>query len=274
MSDTGRAVRLARLIGHPCGRFVSVPMDHAPAHGMLPGLGNITELIARVVAGGPDAVTLHKGLVPGGFTPVAGRTALIVKCSTYSPFHKSFDAPVTSVEEAVALGADAVAIGLILGDERQRELLAGFGRFVAEAHRWGMPVVGHIYPRGPLVPADEHHAVHQVAYAARLGAELGADIVKTLYTGSPESFAEVVAAAPCRVVAAGGMSAPDDETYLRLARDVVASGAAGLAFGRYVWSHPHPAAMVGALRAVVHEGVPPDEALVRLGGGEPARVAA
>jgi class I fructose-bisphosphate aldolase len=140
-----------------------------------------------------------------------------------------------------------------------------FSRLAERADSWQMPLVGHIYPRGSRVAPAEQTSVEQVSYCARLGAELGADIVKTTYTGSSETFAEVVQSSPAYVAAAGGLDASDDVTYLTKAAEVVASGAVGVAFGRYVWQHPDPPGLIRALRYVVHDCLAPEKALLASG---------
>ena len=208
----------------------------------MPGLEDIASLIEAIVATEPDAITLQKGIAETCFLPYAGQVPLILKCSSYSPFHRDFDAMTASVAEAVQLGADAAAIGVIIGGARQTEALSLLGDFVREARQFGLPTVAHIYPRGELIPSDQHYAMEQVRYAARVGAELGVDFIKTHYTGSAESFAKVVEASPALVLAAGGVSADDGPAFLRQARAVMDAGAAGLACGRFVWTyHDMPA---------------------------------
>lgn len=267
----GRSVRLAELARSGGRGLVFVPMDHALAHGVLPGIVDAARALDAVAAGGPDAVTLHRGVAERFFAPHAGRVALVLKCSTYSPYDRGFDAVVAEVEDAVRLGAAAVAVGLIVGDRRQPEALSAAARLVSRAEQLGMPVVGHVYPRGDAIDEDARRSVAAVSYAARVAMELGMDIVKTDYTGSPESFAEVVAAAaPIKVLAAGGLPSGGIEPLLRTAQEVVASGAAGVAFGRAVWDDPDPGGAVRAVKAVVHEGRDLATALARYGRGAAA----
>jgi class I fructose-bisphosphate aldolase len=159
------------------------------------------------------------------------------------------------VEDAVRLGADAIAMALTVGSPHQAALLDNLAALVREAERAGMPVVVHAYPNGELVPPDEVYTAERVGYASRLAMELGVDIVKTFYTGSVESFARVVEmAAPALVVAAGGPRLETDADVLRMARAVVQAGAAGLTFGRNIWQSDDPAGLIQALKRILHEG--------------------
>jgi fructose-bisphosphate aldolase, class I len=266
MSYLGRQVRLNRIMSARPNRLLDITVDHAIARGVIPGLENIASLIARLIEGKPDAITMHKGIAESCFMPYAGQIPLIIKCSSYSPFHHSFDTPITSVEEAVRLGADGVSIGVIVGDSRQPEALTNLGTFVREARLMGMPTIAHIYPNGDLIPDDQRTSVENVQYAARVAAEVGIDIVKTLYTGSSESFARVVESCPALVVAAGGIEAEDARGFLQKARDVIDAGGAGFACGRFVWNYRDPLRLINALKHVIHHDGSVDRAMAILEG--------
>lgn len=122
-----------------------------------------------------------------------------------------------------------------------------------------MPLLAMIYTRGPKVKNE--YDVRYVRHAARVGAEMGADIVKVPYTGSPETFREVTDGCASPVVIAGGEKMESDEEVLRMVRDAVAAGGAGASIGRNVFQHKFPAAMVKAIVAIVHGGASVPEAM-------------
>jgi fructose-bisphosphate aldolase, class I len=204
---------------------------------------------------------MMKGTAERLFAPYAGKLALILKGSTLSPYHPELDVWVSHVEDALALGADAIAMALTVGSAEQASLLENVADLVAESAPMGMPVIVHAYPNGSLVPAAERYTAPRVAYASRLVAELGVDVVKTFYTGSAESFAQVVAAAkPAIVVAAGGACLDTPLDCFRMAQNVVAAGAACITFGRNVWQSRRPRLMVELLARIVHQGMTPEDA--------------
>jgi fructose-bisphosphate aldolase, class I len=251
----GKEIRLQRLKNRASGRILTVAVDHAPSYGVLAGLEEIGRTLDRMASAGPDAMVMMKGVAERCFGPYAGRVALILKATTLSPYHPARDVPVAGVEDAVRLGADALAMALTVGSEEQAALVANLGALVREAERAGMPVIVHAYPNGELVPRDQVYSVGRVAYAARLAMELGVDVVKTFYTGSAESFARVVeVASPALVVAAGGPRLESDGDVLRMAEGVVGAGAAGITFGRNVWQSPDGPALVRALKEILHGG--------------------
>jgi DhnA family fructose-bisphosphate aldolase class Ia len=126
-----------------------------------------------------------------------------------------------------------------------------------------MPLLAMMYPRGPNI--KDSHAVDLVAHAARLGAELGADIVKTNYTGDVESFKEVISSCHVPVIIAGGPKMETSSDVLQMVKDSITAGGAGLSIGRNVFQHEDPAKIVMALSAIVHSEASVAEALKILG---------
>lgn len=251
-SALGRSIRLRRLFGDD-GRAVVVALDQAVPRGVAPRLAAIKDTWAQIAAGEPDGVTVSKGIAPVLFGSGAPRP-WILKASTFSvDFHLTYDATIASVDEAVRLGADAVAVGISAGSSMQAQMLEMLARVTERAAEVGLPTVCHAYPSGELW-GDRKGSAESVLYAARAAAEVGVDIIKTWYTGSTESFREVVDGTPGLVMVAGGAKLDTDLEVLQFAESVVDAGAAGLTIGRNVWGADNPTGMVRALRAVVHDG--------------------
>lgn len=253
MAFLGKEIRLSRLLHAKSGRMLAITVDHSIARGIMTGLIPIRKTLASVVEGAPQAVTMHKGIAEQCFNAHAGKVALIMKCSSFSPYQPGFDTWVTDVEEAVRLGADAVSMGCILGGPEQPEQLRQLGQISKQAASFGMPLVAHIYPRGSLIEKKDQYEWKNVAYAVRAGAELGVELIKTNYTGSPETFSRVVEACPARVVVAGGEIGSDIESYLRMTRDVIDAGGAGVTYGRFVWEYPQIPELIRTLAFMIHE---------------------
>lgn len=270
MLSLGKKVRLSRLFDRRSGRMLVATIDQGITRGPMRGIEDARRAIGLLVEGRPNAITMHKGLAERCFYEYADRgVALILKASSFAPYHELKDAWLARVDEAVRLGADAIALGVLVGFEGQVEMLETLAQVSREAALAGMPVVVHSYPKG--LPPERQHDWQAMAYAARAAAELGADVVKTWWTGAPDTFARVVEACPVPVVIAGGPKLDDPRAVLGMVSQMVASGAAGLAFGRNVWGYHDPVAMLRALRILLHEGGTVAEAEAALGA--PAAVA-
>lgn len=257
-SALGRAIRLRRIFG-ATGRTVTVALDQAVPRGVAPRLADIAPTYASIAAAGPDAVTMFKGLAGAVLAHNPTPVPFILKATTFSvDFHLTREAAVGTVDEALRLGADAIAVGISAGSTHQVEGFSELAAITARAAEVGMPVVCHAYPSGELWDADRKGSTEAVLYAARAAAEMGTDIVKTWYTGSTAEFAKVVEGVPAIVVAAGGAKADNPLDVLRQAASVIEAGGYGVTTGRNVWGAADPGKMVTALRAVVHEGERPE----------------
>jgi len=255
----GKEVRLNRLTNAKSGRFVAITVDHAIARGVLPGLVDIHETVRKVAEGLPDAMTMQKGIAERVFGPYAGRIALLLKSTSFSPYHMNVDVPTADVEEALRLGADAISVGVIVGGPEQKEQIAHLARISKAAASYGLPLISHIYPRGSEVKDTKD--ADAVAYAVRLAAELGVDIIKTNWNGSAAAFRKAVQSCPAKVVLAGGSPGKGLESYLQMTHEAMQIGVFGVTYGRFVFDDPVPAAVIGAIKAVVHDGRSVKEAL-------------
>lgn len=264
MAMLGKAVRMSRLVNPASNKMMAITVDHGISRGIAPmrGIQNIQGAIDAIVAGRPNAMTMTKGIAEHCFLPYAGKVSLLLKCSSYAPVHPTKDVEFSTVEEAIRMGADAVSIGaMTLGDYQDVQFEA-IGKFSEECMRRGMPLIGHIYPKGEHVPADKRTAWENIAYCCRSACELGIDIVKTTYTGDPDSMAKVISCVPgtFRVVIQGGDACKTLDDYLQMTRDAMDCGVGGVTMGRFVWDYSDVTALVVVLRKVIHEGYTVKEA--------------
>jgi DhnA family fructose-bisphosphate aldolase class Ia len=139
-------------------------------------------------------------------------------------------------------------------------MLMDLGKVSAACERYGMPLLAMMYPHG----SENDYDPVRVRHAARIGAELGADIVKTYYTGNPETFRTVTESCPVPVVMSGGPKADRPVDFLAQVSGAMTGGAAGVAVGRNVWQDARPAQMLQAIKAVVHDGASAEKAAAML----------
>jgi predicted phospho-2-dehydro-3-deoxyheptonate aldolase len=257
----GKRIRMERILNRDTSRTVIVPMDHGVTVGPIKGLTDMKTAVDNVVNGGANAIIVHKGIVRVGHRQSGKDIGLIVHLSASTslspdPLGK---VPVCTVEEAIKLGADGVSIHVNLGAPDDDAMLTHFGEVSDKCMEWGIPLVAMMYTRGEKITSE--YDVRHIKHAARVGAELGADIVKVNFTGSARSFAEVTEGCPVPVVIAGGEKMESDRDILDMVEMSVKAGGAGVSIGRNAFQHHSPTAMVKAICLVVHEGVPARKAV-------------
>lgn len=257
--DVGKEARLDRIGTN--GRIVNIPMDHGITIGATQGLRNIESTIDAVTGAGADSVLTQKGIAPR-VHPNKNGAGYIVHCNASTTIGPDVnDKRMTAtVEEAIRVGADAVSVHLNVGSDHEPDQIEDLAALSREAAEYGMPVLAMTYARGPGV--DEHDA-ESLAHAVRLGEEIGADVVKTAYSGDAESFERVAAATRCPVIVAGGPPRAD-RAMLEQVRGAVDAGAVGVSMGRSAFQHDRPEAFVNAISRIVHDDADVDTALAEI----------
>ncbi len=255
---TGKSLRLRR-IGHE-GLYVIIPLDHGVSVGPIAGLENVTALIKDVDAGGATAVLVHKGLVKNYAAAQAGCGLLLhVSSSTEKATDPHDKRIVADAMDAVRLGCDGLSAHTNLGSRTEERQFEEFGRLTSEANALGLPVLSMMYPRGPSI--KDPYVEPVVAHAARLAEELGADLVKTVYTGDPKTFRNVTASVSIPVLVAGGAKMEGDRDVLELVHGAMRGGASGVSIGRNVFQARSPKRMTQAIAHIVLEGASVAEAV-------------
>ena len=256
----GKHIRLERIIDRNTRRTVIIPMDHGVSVGPITGLIDMKKTIDAVVSGGANGIILHKGIVVSGHRGKGEDIGLIIHLSASTSLNPDPNDKVLvcSVEEAIRLGADAVSIHVNIGALTESSMIKDFGQISKACMDWGMPLIAMMYARGEKVAKENDPSA--VKLAARVAAELGADIAKVTYTGNADSFHEVVAGCPIPVVIAGGEKSSTEQEFLRVVHDAISAGANGVTIGRNVFSYKEPMKMVKAISSIVHAGKTPEQA--------------
>ena len=257
---TGVAARLDRV--GTDGRYVVVPMDHGITLGAVTGLKDIESTIDAVTRGGADAVLTQKGIAPRVHPNLNGAGYVVhLNASTVVGPDANDKRTTGSVKSAIRVGADAVSLHLNVGSNHEREQIEALGALTDEAAEYGLPVLAMTYARGPDVDGDDPEVL---GHAARLGEELGADLIKTGYSGDAESFEHVCESTRLPVLIAGG-SPSGDLASLRDVRGAMDAGGAGVSMGRTIFQHDDPEKMARAVSLVVHDDASAEDALERSG---------
>jgi DhnA family fructose-bisphosphate aldolase class Ia len=244
---TGKQRRMDRFFSAPGHRCLMAPLDHGGWLGPVPGIRQPRRIVEAVVKGGVSALLVTPGFWRDVAPNVPTQVGIALRVSItggLSP-QATQETPVATVESALRLDADAVAASIFFGRAGDLELLRYLGELVETAARYNMPVLAEVMP-----PGDKSYDPDAVAHAARIGYELGADIIKTNYTGDAASFRQVLASVAPPIIVAGGPAAGGDEATLETLRSALAAGAAGVAFGRRVWQAEDPESLMRAMHQI------------------------
>ncbi|KKM72288.1 hypothetical protein LCGC14_1422030 [marine sediment metagenome] len=237
-------------------------MDHGLTMGTIKGLENIAEVIDKVSLGGANAVLMHSGMIGVGHRKYGRDIGLILHLSGATSLAPDPNRKVLvcSVERALKMGADGVSIHINIGADEEPEMLKDASTVVEKAREWGVPLLAMMYPRGKKITDENDPEV--VNIAVRAGVELGADIVKTNYTGDIDSFKEIVnGVSHIPIIIAGGPKMDTIPELFQMVYDSLQAGGAGVAFGRNIFQSEDPTKMVSAISKLVHENYTVDEAL-------------
>lgn len=237
-------------------------MDHGLTMGTIKGLEDIADVIDKVSLGGANAVLMHSGMVGVGHRKYGKDIGLILHLSGATSLAPDPNRKVLvcSVERALKMGADGVSIHINIGADEEPEMLKDASTVVEKSREWGVPLIAMMYPRGNKI-TDENDA-EVVNIAVRAGVELGADIVKTNYTGDIDSFKEIVnGVSHIPIIIAGGPKMDTIPELFQMVYDSLQAGGAGVAFGRNIFQSEDPTKMVSAISKLVHENYTVDEIL-------------
>jgi len=207
-----------------------------------------------------DGIIVQHGLAEKYYNTYFRDIPLIVKLNgkTSLPDMPPISRQLCSVDRAITLGASAVGYTIYTGSPLEPEIFSEFSKIVEQAHNYGMPVIGWMYPRGPAVKNELDTDI--LAYSARVGLELGADILKMKYNNNPEAFKWVIKCAGKAKVIVGDGDKMLEADFLRKAEEIMKTGAVGMAVSRNVWQHDYPLPLSKALRKIVIDGATDQDA--------------
>lgn len=252
----GKRIRMERVMDRNTRKTVMVPLIHGVGMGPIEGIKDIKNTVDVISLGGANAVILHKGIVAAAHRQSGKDIGLILHLT--ATLENGKQTLVTDVEEAVVIGADAVSVRVEVGGPDEGSMLEMLGRVSRDAFKWGMPLYVLMDP-GRV--KDEAKQLKNLMRAARVGAEMGADLVRIPYSGSAESFKEVVSVCPVPLVSIGGEKRAREKEFLEMVRSVMEAGAYGVSAGRNIFQYKKPGNMIKAIGQIVHKGVSASEAM-------------
>jgi len=242
-------------------------LDHVVEYGVQPGIEDARKAIHNCLA--TDALLLPRFMLKRNwdmFTAVDAPTPVVRinwTSSFYYPldYREGFTTVCTSVEEAVEAGAGAIICSLFLEEDNNRAMevnnVSIFSEVVRQKEKLGIPLIGECYvvEHKDKTPQQVHDKVKRIS---RIMAELGADFIKTFYTGT--SFHEVVENTPVPIFTIGADKLTTDLAVLQKAYDSIQQKASGIIFGRNIFMAQNPPQLIKALNEVLNDGVKPADA--------------
>jgi DhnA family fructose-bisphosphate aldolase class Ia len=258
-------VRRLNRIFRPDGRALIVAFDHGMLDGPCLGMEQPGETLVKIVTGGADAILTTYGTATRFAKEIAPLGLILrmdgggTKLGKMGPGSQFY-----TIEDAIRLGADAVAVSAFPGAPNEAESLATLAKVIGEAHPWGIPVMGEMVPGGFDSP-DHMRTAESIAIAARIGAELGADWMKIPYA---EGFEWVAATCYVPTVILGGAKKGSERIMLENIRAALDVGVKGVAIGRNIFQAEHPEAMTAAVAALIHEDASIEAAMQILESGQ------
>jgi DhnA family fructose-bisphosphate aldolase class Ia len=239
------------------GKVLIVAMDHAAfSDRPLPGLSHPGEIIEKVVWGGADAVMTTFGTACH-FGEELAPCGLILTIRNDDPRVEE------AVRAALAAGADGIKRMIYPWLESDPYSVTYGFRTGDVCRRWQLPFLAEIVPGGFQANA-EFRTPERIAAGARIGAECGADIIKTFYPGSPDGMHVVVDNCYVPVVVLGGPRMDNERALLEVVNGAVEGGGRGVAIGNNIWRHPRPEKLVAAIAAIIHHEATVDQAMEEL----------
>lgn len=253
-------------IFQPDGKTFILAMDHGANFKVLPAMKDSRKLISETAAAGADAFLATVGMADKFQEAFLGKGIILRIDGGVSCLSKPSKAMqiIATAEDALRLGADAVITMSFPGSTFENEVLSNLSRVSLDCHSWGLPVLAEALPRG-FEPAEDARTAENIMFACRQSVELGADMVKTNYTGDQKSFQELCESVYAPVVILGGAKKVPERELLQEIKDAMEAGGAGVAMGRNIWGNDDPVHYAAAIAKLIHENCSVDAALREMG---------
>ncbi len=260
--NPGKRIRLSSIFRSD-GRSVIVAIDHGAITGPIPGIVKPASVLRACTQGGADAILTTRGFVRVSVDQWLPATSLILRLTGgFTVLGPEFEEELISTPEtALRYAAAAAAVTVKFGHAREGEFIRQASLAADACDQWGLPLMIEAMAKGKEMKATDPEGIKLAARAAQ---EIGADLVKTYYTGEPESFHAVVEGCPAPIVILGGEKTDDTGQVFTSVYDSLQAGGAGIAMGRNIWQHANPQAVVEAMVGLVHEGWTVKQALAHL----------
>lgn len=250
----------------PDGKAFVLAMDHGNGLPVLPAMNKTGEIIEKAVEGGIDALLTTYG-ISSTFQKQIGNIGLILRGDGGTTMMGSHDVPMETIytaKSAVRVGADSMLVMGFPGATFEKETLMGLTKLINEAVEYNLPIGAEMLPRGfEFNKFDDARTAENLAYACRVGCELGADYIKTDYPGK-EGFKAMVEGCYKPILVLGGGATKAERDLLQMVKDSLDCGGKGVIMGRNIWRHPKVKKICKAIASVIHDDATVEQAMKHL----------
>jgi len=262
--NVGKQIRMNSLFNKATGNSVCIAMDHGGIAGPMEGINDPAKLVKQCVDGGADCILTTRGFARAAADAWDRQTSLLLRLTGgFTVLGGKFEEEmISSVQAAVECGAAGAAVTVKFGHPREGEFTRNASLVADECARLGMPLMVEAMAKGKDLKSTD---VKGVKLAARAAMEIGADLVKTYYTGDPDSFREVVEGCPVPILILGGEKTDNDEDIISDVYNAMQAGARGIAMGRNIWQRENVQAMIEAMVGLVHKEWSVQQAMDHIG---------
>jgi len=253
----GKTSRMQRLFNQESGKSLTIAVDYGATSGPVKGIERIGEVFS-LLDPWADAWLMSKGILRHCYQP-DGVTGIVLRATGAATAAQSFpggEGVVVSVEEALVLGADALAASIFVGTAYERDSLLGLASLAQACGRWQVPLVAVL---GAGIVQDRTLDADFWALGARVAAEHGADLVHAYWV--ERGFEKVVEGCPVPVLMAGGPERNGPEELMEMIHGALAAGAQGVVMGSDLWQARNPEGLAEAVAMMVHRGASALEAI-------------
>jgi len=256
LSNSGKELRLSKIFGKD-GKTLIVPLDHGIVSGPINGLEYPEKTIENIKKGGADAFIATYGIAKKFYKCFKGYGVILRLDGGPSDFASDIEETnnMCTVEDAIRLGVDAIITSTWLGGPHEARTVTSAMRLAAQCDAWGMPLIIETFVSSKLEPTLEN-----VKVAARIGCEIGADVIKTYLVGNVELYKKIIESCFCPILILGGEKTDDKLLVLKWTKTAIDAGAVGTSIGRNVIQHKNPTGVTRALRAIIHENASVEQA--------------
>lgn len=254
--NIGKINRLNKIMNINTKRTVIVPLDHSVTHGPINGLNNINNLIKQIESGGANAIIGHRNIFYNIESVKNSNISRILHLSASTTINDKINDKriISSVIDAIKLGAMGVSIQVNISSKINNDFLNQLGLISSQCYEWGIPLIVMAY-------VDTDNQNKDIFHITRICSDLGADLIKIQYPKLESSFSKIIEMSEVPIIIAGGEYNLSEDQLLSKIYNSISFGGSGVAIGRNIFQSINPELTIKKIVKIVHENYTVKEAM-------------